>query len=368
MKILIIDHYYPRFLEELYKTNSEISHKGYASQKELILRQCFGTADFYSKNFKKLGHTAEEIICNNAILQKKWLKENKIRFLKTSLKNFFSGCVNLKNLELILAAQIEEFSPDILYCQNLNFPRPNFLRKMKKKVKNIIGQIACPIVFDKKELEVFDLIITSFPHFVKKFKNIGINSEYLKLGFEDSILERLNKREKRFDAVFIGGISKHHFAFIEILEYLAKNIKIDFWGYGFEKLHKDSPILSNYHGEAWGMEMYNILHNSKISINRHIDAAENFANNMRLYESTGVGTMLITDYKNNINSLFEVGEEIETYKSKEELLGKIKYYLANEEKRKKIAELGQKRTLKDHTYAKRIDELVKIINQYSGII
>ena len=40
--------------------------------------------------------------------------------------------------------------------------------------------------------------------------------------------------------------------------------------------------------------MYNILSRSKISFNRHINVAENNANNMRLYEATGMGSLLLT--------------------------------------------------------------------------
>ena len=40
--------------------------------------------------------------------------------------------------------------------------------------------------------------------------------------------------------------------------------------------------------------MYKILGRSKISFNRHINTAENNANNMRLYEATGMGSLLLT--------------------------------------------------------------------------
>ncbi|MFH0854066.1 MAG: glycosyltransferase [bacterium] len=368
MKILILDHYYPAFITDFYKKNPEINCKSYKDQKKSILDMSFGTADFYSKNLTQLGYKAVEIIINNEILQKRWAKENNISFFN----GYFQSIPKLKNIfktnwnEKILEAQIKIFSPDIIYCQNLSYPSQNFLKKIKKNVKLIIGQAACPINFDKKKLAAFDLILTSFPHFVEKFKKIGINSQYFKIGFEKSIIDKLKKTEKQYDAVFIGGISKHHLEFIDILEFLAKNIKIDFWGYGFEKLDKDSPILKNYHGKIWGIDMYNILYNSKISINRHIDAAENFANNMRIYESTGVGAMLITDYKKNIGDLFKAGEEIETYKTKTELIEKIKYYLADERARKKIAEAGQRRVLKNHTYEHRMRELISIITEYSS--
>ena len=50
--------------------------------------------------------------------------------------------------------------------------------------------------------------------------------------------------------------------------------------------------------------MYNILSRTKISFNRHINVAENNANNMRLYEATGMGSLLLTDKKDNLMKTF----------------------------------------------------------------
>ena len=52
--------------------------------------------------------------------------------------------------------------------------------------------------------------------------------------------------------------------------------------------------------EVWGLDMYRALARSKITINRHINVAENNANNMRLFEATGTGSLLITDRKDNL--------------------------------------------------------------------
>jgi len=366
MKIIIIDPHYSAFLNSFYKKYPDAQNKDYQTQKKLIFEECFGTADFFSKNLAKLGHEVEDIIPNNEILQKKWAKENGVKYPKSYFKNipklrtWFKS--NWENK--ILEEQIKKFQPDIIYCQNLTSPNDDFLARIKKYTKMIVGQVACPTDFNKYKLRNFDLILTSFPHFVQKFKDLGINSEYLRIGFEKSILEKLKKSEKQYNAVFVGGMSRNHIKFLDTFEYLAENTEIDFWGYGLKNTSPDSPIRKRHHGEAWGIDMYNILYNSKISINRHINAAENNANNMRMYESTGVGTMLITDHKDNISEFFEVGKEIETYKSKEELLEKVKYYLSHEEEREKIAKAGQERTLKDHTYEKRMIELVGILERY----
>lgn len=368
MKILIIDIYYSGFLSDFYKKNPKVLRASYKEQKNALMKQYFGTGNFYSKNLKKLGHEAEEVIFNAEILQTTWAKEHGVKYRK-----IYSYVKNIPKVRSwfrtdwdtnVLEAQIKNFNPDVIYCQSLSAPSPEIMRKLKKYTRLLVGQVACPTDFDREKLAHFDLIFTSFPHFIQKFKEIGIHAEYLKIAFEPKILEKITKSKEQYGTVFVGGISKHHTEIMETFEYLAQNTDIDFFGYGKNKLPIDSAIRRKHHGEAWGLDMYNILANSKISVNRHIDAAENNANNMRLYESTGVGAMLLTDMKDNLHELFEIGKEVETYETKEELLEKITYYLAHDDERKRIAKAGQERTLKEHTYAHRMKEVSDILEKH----
>lgn len=357
MKILILDTYYQGFLNDFYRHCSQAKNFNYESGRERLLQQLFGTADFYSKNLNKLGQDAQEIIINDKILQKRWGSDHglfrpldivdgiHIPFTKIG---FYSHW-----LEEILEKQILDYKPDVIYCQNLTVPGVKFLSKIKKSLPVfIVGQIASPAIFLKELYLAYNLILSSFPHFVPEFRKLGIKSEYFRIGFESTILPILKKTKKQYNVTFIGGFSRHH------NNETVFGTATDVWGYG------RAPASPKYHGEAWGVEMYNILYNSKIALNRHISTAGDHANNMRLYEATGVGAMLITDYKKDLNKLFIPGKEVETYKTKEELLEKVKYFLNHDKEREKIARAGQKRTLKDHTYKHRMEELVKILKKY----
>ena len=141
-------------------------------------------------------------------------------------------------------------------------------------------------------------------------------------------------------------------------------LNIQVYGHGIESLSDNSPIRRCYMGIAWGIEMYQILQNSKMVFNQHINIAASYANNMRLFEATGVGTLLITDWKENLHELFEPGKEVATYQTPEECVELVKYYLEHDEEREAIARAGQERTLKEHTYYHRMQELVVIVNKY----
>lgn len=85
---------------------------------------------------------------------------------------------------------------------------------------------------------------------------------------------------------------------------------------------------------------------------------------MTLFEATGIGSLLVTDFKSNLNELFEVGKEVVAYENAEDCIEKIRYYLDHESERAAIAASGQQRTLKEHTYFHRMQQLLEILNKF----
>ena len=78
-------------------------------------------------------------------------------------------------------------------------------------------------------------------------------------------------------------------------------------------------------------------------MNHHGDVPP-YANNLALFEATGVGTLLITDWKQNLHEMFEPGKEVIAYRTREECAELIRYYLEHENEREEIARAGQRRT------------------------
>lgn len=364
MKILIVDTYYPEFLLKIYQDHPEYRHKSYKEQKIWLENFLFGTANFYSKNLRPQGIEAQEIIADNSYLQKQWAKEHHSNTLSLPKIPLLSQIINKYELFRILKKQIQEEKPDVLYFQNLAFCDPLTLHQLKKQVKLLVGQIACPLP-PAPFVKAFDLILTSFPHFVEKIQKLGPKSEYFKIGFEASVIDEVSHiTTKEYDVVFIGGFAGVHTFGTKTIEKLAQHTPIDIWGYGIESLASDSPIRKKYHGQAWGRQMYEIIKKAKICVNRHSTASEGYANNMRLYETTGLGTLLLTDQKKNISELFVPDQEIAVYANAEELVEKTKYFLEHADERERLAKAGQVKTLRDHTYAKRMEELKKILAKY----
>lgn len=372
MKILIVDTYYPAFLARFYLQQNGLAADDYPTQLQALLNACFGTSDFYSRHLNALGCEAQELVVNCVPLQQAWAQANNVPLSQLALKvphRLFrvpllgKFLADLPGLMDVAVAQIKTAKPDVLYCQDLSFFPGEVLRELKQHVRLIVGQIACPLP-PESFLKGYDLILTSFPHFVDRLRALGVASEYFRIGFDERVLSLLGQVDKDIGFSFVGGISRHHGGAIPLLEYLAEHTDMRVFGYGAENLSSSSPIGRRHGGEVWGMDMYRALARSRITLNRHINVAENNANNMRLYEATGVGALLLTDRKDNLHDLFDIDHEVLTYSSKEEAAELVRYYLDHPDKAAEIAKSGQTKTLSQHTYAQRMQELVPILKRH----
>lgn len=107
-----------------------------------------------------------------------------------------------------------------------------------------------------------------------------------------------------------------------------------------------------------GDEAMRIYAHSKINLNLSIKGIEG-ATPQRVMDITGAGGFALTNYCEETLELFDEDKEIVTYKSPEELLDKVDYYLMHDDQRKKIARAGYEKTLSCYTYDRKLTQLMK---------
>jgi spore maturation protein CgeB len=122
-----------------------------------------------------------------------------------------------------------------------------------------------------------------------------------------------------------------------------------------------SELKKASHTPVFGMELFRLMAKAKITFNNHGEIAGKCAGNIRMFEVTGSGSCLLTDWKENISELFEPGKEIVTYTSVEDCIEKAEWLLKNPEECRRIAAAGQARTLRDHTVRERVKMLNRLI-------
>jgi Glycosyl transferases group 1 len=82
---------------------------------------------------------------------------------------------------------------------------------------------------------------------------------------------------------------------------------------------------------------------------------------LRDIEAPMMGACYLTEWTDGLEKFFELGEEIETYRTAEEMVEKIRELETNPLKRKKMRCQAQKRALTEHTVAKSLTKIANFI-------
>jgi spore maturation protein CgeB len=391
MRILVLNADYPRFLVWFYRRQPGLERAAYATQMAARNASLFGVADFYSRNFTALGHAAAEIHINNPWLQAAWAREHGIAvetpdvsdtnrsgvlsaWLQRAITPFkpvlrpLARRIGLSprlnpQAEKILLAQIEDFKPDLVLNQDVFHVDTDLARRIKTIGRPIlIGQVGV-LPPRGADWSVYDLMLSQLGAVVRSFQGLGVRSEMSYPAFEPAILDNL-PREPATDAdvSFVGTVSADHQQRIALLIAVAERYDLKLWGNLPQDLSGSSPLRRCFQGEVWGADMYQVLRRSRITLNSHIDLAGREAGNMRLFEATGVGAFLLTDFKDNLDTLFMPGREVATWRSTDDCLVAIGRALSDDSGRAATASAGHARTMAQHTYRHRTAEILGFVD------
>jgi hypothetical protein len=197
---------------------------------------------------------------------------------------------------------------------------------------------------------------------VRSFQALGIRAQVNHLAFEPAVLDALPAAPvSDIDVSFVGTVSVDHQQRIALLEAVAGRYDLKLWGNRPQTLPASSPLHRCFQGEVWGTDMYQVLRRSRITLNSHIDLAGREAGNMRLFEATGVGAFLLTDFKDNLHTLFSPDREVAVWRSIEDCLEVIGRSIGDNIGRAAIAQAGHARTLAQHTYRHRAAEILGLV-------
>lgn len=400
MNLLKITSFYRRYVIDFYNKRLGLADKPFVEQKATLDYDAFGWADYWSHALIPLGYNVLEVAVNVEPMQRAWARDN-------SIPN--PAGIDLKEIAL---AQAKRFKPEILLFEDDN---EDLLKQIISEVPSlrlVIGWVGSAIT-QANILRHVDLILSCAPESVEYFKKAGYSAEQLHHGFDPRINVRLKEVLKHIDFSFVGQLirgTQYHLLREHLLEQIVSQVRIEIFSpsantdwknyvkallkvavyegmkatraIGFsESALRSFPIV----GEAahwisrpvlpinkklqpflkpavFGLDMFQILRDSKITLNIHANSSPFYASNMRLFETTGVGTCLITDWKANLHELFEPDKEVVIYKSADECVEKVKWLFEHSKKREEIALAGQTRTLKNHTYSQRglqLDDIIK---------
>ncbi len=363
MKLLQIHTFYSNYLDDFYTRYPHLQHVPFAEQMAALVQDGFAAVHMLAPHLRRLGYNSQLVIANNLPSQLAWAREN--------------GLSNISQQHWLLEItrrQVEKIKPDILYLSDPITFDSRFVRALTWKPSLVLGWRAAAIPNGTDWTE-FDLILSNHTPSRERALACGAKAtEYFQPGFPEFLAEAVKSEVKLWDVVFAGGVYADHTQRLAYLKEVAKAPLGPKGDFSLAYFILSSPEVlpagvSMYNqGARWGMEMYRPLKKARIALNIHIDLTQGEkgkeGGNMRMFETTGVGSFLLTDDMVNIRQYFEPGVELETFQSPPELIEKIHYYLEHPDAREAIARRGQARCLKEHSMSKRVMELNNIIQKY----
>lgn len=177
------------------------------------------------------------------------------------------------------------------------------------------------------------------------FKKHGANSYYITQGFDSELFKPGKENEdKKIDVVFVGQANTKRKKYINFL--LKNNINIITYG----KKWPNKPIYLE--------ELVKKYRQSKIILN-FLRFETGFS--IRIFQAIATNSLLLSEYCPDFDMIFKKGVHLDWFKTPEECLKMIKYYLENDKKREEIAREGQHFVYNNYSWNIVMEKIIQII-------
>lgn len=200
----------------------------------------------------------------------------------------------------------------------------------------------------------FHAMTTTYPGALAKYHRDGFNHILLTQwgASAEALAEPIPATQCAYDVTFIGSAHGNRRQVIERLK--RGGIAVRCFGHGWDtgaiaaeeipRIIRSSRISLNLANSAW------VLSGGLPHRHNQIKA--------RVFEVPGAGGFLLTETAPGLEVFLEPGRELAVFNTVEELIGQVHYYLDHTDERDTIAHAGYVRILREHTYDRRMADLL----------
>ena len=303
---------------------------------------------------------------------------NPFKYIRAQLLDnlYFVGDSRLMRMYGDFERMIEQTNADAVVVDNCHPYHPDYLRNLPiyKVLRTSDGPIGA---YDRDfaYVHAYDHVLYHSPAYsrdmtmAEKLQHCGAKrADFWPLASFDALCDpcesehTIMQKDRDVDIVFVGALH------VNKMPLIAK-VKRTFRGrchiYGRAPAKKNLYFNLKHGFPGWIRELdfesyVPLYQRAKIGFNVH-NRGKFTVGGYRLFDLPANGVMQISDGGEHLGSFYEVGKEIESYETAEELISKIDYYLGHEDERKEIAIRGFRRTMKDHRIKHRLIQLGTLI-------
>jgi hypothetical protein len=405
MRFAFLTTLYPGYIRAFYSARPGLQTRPYAEQKTAIDADGFAWCGALEPAFAALEYRVNSFYANVMPLQRAWAMEHGISWPASGW------------LEEVALRQVEAFGTEVLWVDALAVFRDSWIQRARavcRDLRLVLGYTGVD-VDDRDTIRACDAMFCTIRYFVDKFRSAGMRAFLFRHAFNPKANEGLSNTDAiTGELLFTGSMARGAGSHLErerlieaMVDLLPMAIhcpesELSYWRdwmetglrlgiYCFMKTLRNAGIpdrvlrrvpsigraaywrsmpsrqinpylWSRMKSPLYGAEMYAAIRSHAVTLNIHIDMARTEAGNCRLFETTGAGGCLLTDWKANLSEMFELDREVAVFRSHEECFEKGRWLLEHPIERNALARAGQERVLREHTFAHRAVELDRLIH------
>jgi len=260
----------------------------------------------------------------------------------------------------------DQFKPDVVFMQLqiggiISIPTAKYMSKSSITI-NWTGDVRHPIPEWYAELgRNIDITLFSNMTDVNTFNQMGINADYLQVGFDEKIFTPSGSKNKYPNIIFLGSNYDRVSSFpltqlrLQMVQRLRSRYGVNFMAYGYH--WKGVGCGEHFLHQPQEAEAYR---SCKIAINlSHFDYSRYSSD--RMLRMMGSGGFCLSHHFKDIEEDYVVDKHVATWNGVDSLISKIDYYLDNPKEREKIRKAGCEFVRDNYTWDKVMIELKKVL-------
>ncbi len=267
---------------------------------------------------------------------------------------------NFRELNEALLRTVEQNRPDIIFSVLIHYEiwRETWLNLRESGIAATVNWATDDswryAQFSRLVAPTCHAFTTTHPSAFARYQKDGILNVLLTqwAANAESMQPPLPASECRYPVSFVGTAHGNRRVWIESLR--QRGIEVACFGHGWQ----NGPIAS--------ADILRIIRNSAISLNlansvrvwEGIVPRQTNQIKARTFEVPGAGGFLLTEWADGLERCYVPEKEIAVFHNPNEAAEKIRYYLAHPAERDVVARAGYERTLAEHTYDRRLAEVL----------
>lgn len=269
-----------------------------------------------------------------------------------------------------IANKVIDSNPDLVICTYRNI-NPIAIHLIKNNIKNVVIIHLNPdnlntLGYQQIFASPYDAYFSKDPFIVDFMKNkMMLNTHYLPEAFNHRIhkpplVENRESHETDIDVDVVAFGTMYPYRARVIQNLINADINVSLYGTSDTKL-PSKDLKKNFKNEyITGDRKSEVLYGAKIVFNNFYYAEVNCVN-VKFFEISGIGAFQVCDYKSVIEDYSFIPTDSFTFRTINEGIDLIKYYLDKPRLRHKLAEKQMEHFIKYHTYDVRMHELLNIL-------